>query len=166
MELDRLFERMKLDHLGSQLDSVCERAAKRELDYKAFLAAEWRGRHLKGTETRLKQARFPAVKTLEQFDFTFQPSLHRRVVRELAGLSFVERAENVILLGPAGVGKTHLAVALGVKACEAGHRVLFLTMEELLTRLKRALTEHRLTQTPAATHLPQGPSSTRSATCR
>jgi DNA replication protein DnaC len=69
------------------------------------------------------------------------------VVRELAGLSFVERAENVILLGPPGVGKTHLAVALGVKACEAGHRVLFLTMEELLTRLKRALTEHRLTQT-------------------
>lgn len=151
MELDRLFERMKLDHLSSSLDSVCEQAAKRELDYKAFLAealaAEWRGRHLKGTETRLKQARFPQVKTLEQFDFTFQPSLDRKVVRELAGLSFVERAENVILLGPPGVGKTHLAVALGVKACEAGHRVLFLTMEELLTRLKRALNEHRLTQT-------------------
>lgn len=151
MELAHLFTRMKLDHLGAQLDSVCEQAAKRELDYKAFLtealATEWRGRHLKGTETRLKQARFPGIKTLEQFDFTFQPSLDRRLVRELAGLSFVERAENVILLGPPGVGKTHLAVALGVKACEAGHRVLFLTIEELLTRLKRALTEHRLTQT-------------------
>jgi len=84
-----------------------------------------------------------------QFNYsnTFIPSLGRKVVRELAGLSFVERAENVILLGPPGVGKTHLAVSLGVKACEAGHRVLFLTMEELLTRLKRALTEHRLTQT-------------------
>lgn len=151
MELDHLVARMKLDHLGASLDAVCEQAAKRELDYKAFLAealtVEWRGRHLKGTETRLRAARFPHVKTLEQFDFTFQPSLDRRIVRELAGLSFVERAENVILLGPPGVGKTHLAVALGVKACEAGHRVLFLTMEELLTRLKRALHEHRLTQT-------------------
>ncbi len=151
MELDYLFARMKLDHLGAQLDSVCEQAAKRDLDYKTFLTealgAEWRGRHLKGTETRLKQARFPGVKTLESFDFGFQPSLDRKVVRELAGLSFVERAENVILLGPPGVGKTHLAISLGVKACEAGHRVLFLTMEELLTRLKRALTEHRLTQT-------------------
>jgi DNA replication protein DnaC len=150
MELDHLFSRMKLDHLASQVDGVCEQAAKRELDYKAFLtealATEWRGRHLKGTETRLRAARFPGVKTIEQFDFSFQPSLDRKVVRELAGLSFVERAENVILLGPPGVGKTHLAVALGVKACEAGHRVLFLTTEELLTRLKRALTEHRLTQ--------------------
>lgn len=151
MDLNHLVVRMKLDHLGESLDAVCEQAAKRELDYKAFLtealATEWRGRHLKGTETRLRAARFPGVKTLESFDFAFQPSLDRKVVRELAGLAFVERAENVILLGPPGVGKTHLAVALGVKACEAGHRVLFLTMEELLTRLKRALSEQRLTQT-------------------
>ena len=151
MELPQLFAKMKLDHLESQIDSVCEQAAKRELDYKSFLAealaTEWRGRHLKGTEARLRAARLPAVKTLEQFDFGFQPSLDRKVVRELAGLSFVERAENVILLGPPGVGKTHLAISLGVKACEAGHRVLYLTMEELLTRLKRALSEQRLNQT-------------------
>lgn len=151
MELEALFTKMKLDHLEAQLDSVCEQAAKRQLDYKAFLsealATEWRGRSLKGTEIRLKQARFPALKTLETFDFAFQPSIDRQVMRELAGLTFLERAENVILLGPPGVGKTHLAISLGVKACEAGHRVLFLTMEELLGRLKRALTEQRLTQT-------------------
>ena len=151
MELEALFTRMKLEHLGAQLDSVCEQAAKRELDYKAFLTealdTEWRGRHLKSTEIRLKQARFPALKTLEVFDFTFQPSIDRKVVRELSGLAFIERAENVVILGPPGVGKTHLAISLGVKACEAGHRVLFLTMEELLSRLKRALTEQRLTQT-------------------
>lgn len=58
-------------------------------------------------ESRLKQARLPWVKTLEQFDFTFQPGIDRKVVRELAGLVFVERSENVILLGPPGVGKTH-----------------------------------------------------------
>jgi DNA replication protein DnaC len=66
------------------------------------------------------------------------------VIRELAGLAFVERGENVILLGPPGVGKTHLAIALAVKSVEAGHRVLFLTLEELLIRLKRAQAEHRL----------------------
>lgn len=151
MELEALFTRMKLDTLSAQLDSVCEQAVKRDLDYKAFLtealATEWCGRHLKSTEVRLKQARFPVIKTLEAFDFDFQPALDRKLVRELAGLAFVERAENVILLGPPGVGKTHIAIGLGIKACEAGHRVLFLTLEELLSRLKRALTEQRLTQT-------------------
>lgn len=148
MQLTHLFERMKLEHLSNQIDSVCEQAAKRELDYKAFLvealSAEWRGRHSKGVEMRLAQARLPWVKTLDQFDFAFQPSLDRKVVRELAGLSFVERAENVILLGPPGVGKTHLAIALGIKAVEAGHRVVFLALETLISRLKRARDENRL----------------------
>lgn len=66
------------------------------------------------------------------------------MIRSLAGLAFVQRAENVILLGPPGVGKTHLAIALGVKAAEAGHRVLFLTLEEVMNRLKRAQQEKRL----------------------
>ena len=148
MELSGLIEKLKLAHLEVQLDSVCEQAAKRELDYKAFLTealkVEWQGRHLHGVESRLKLARLPWVKTLEQFDFAFQPSLDRKVVRELAGLAFVERAANVIVLGPPGVGKTHLAIALGVKAVEAGHRVLFLSLETLMTRLKRAQTENRL----------------------
>jgi DNA replication protein DnaC len=120
MQLDALFEKMKMEHLGRELESICEQASKRELNYKEFLAEalelEWRGRHLRGVESRLTQARFPWVKTLEQFDFNFQPSVDRKVVRELSGLSFVERAENVVLLGPPGVGKTHLAIALGVKA--------------------------------------------------
>ena len=148
MQLISLLEKMKMGHLASQLEIVCEQAAKRDLAYKEFLTealgTEWTGRHLKGVEARLALARFPWVKTLDQFDFAFQPSLDRKVVRELAGLSFVERAENVILLGPPGVGKTHLAIALGVKAAEAGHRVLFLTLESLLTRLARARLENRL----------------------
>lgn len=151
MELETQFTKMKLEHLSVQLDSLCEQAAKHALDYKAFLTAaldtEWQGRHLRGTEIRLKQARFPVLKTLETFDFSFQPSIDRQAIRELTGLTFLGRAENVILLGPPGVGKTHLAISLGIKACEAGHRVLFLTMEELLSRLKRALSEQRLTQT-------------------
>ncbi len=148
MELMHLMSRLKMEHLPGSLDALCEQAAKRDLDYRSFLqealATEWAGRHQKGLESRLRQARLPWVKTLEQFDFGFQPSLDRKVVRELAGLAFVERAENVILLGPPGVGKTHLAIALGVKAAEAGHRVLFLTLEALMTRLKRAAQENRL----------------------
>lgn len=148
MQLDALLEKMKMDHLGSQLESLCEQASKRDLNYKEFLAEvlelEWRGRHLRGVEGRLAQARFPWVKTVEQFDFAFQPSIDRKLVRELSGLSFVDRAENVVLLGPPGVGKTHLAIALGVKAVEAGHRVLFLSLETLLSRLVRAKHENRL----------------------
>lgn len=148
MELAGLLEKMKMEHLLSQIDSVCEQASKRDLSYKDFLAealqAEWRGRHGKAVEARLKMARFPWVKTLEQFDFSFQPSIDRKVIRELSGLSFVDRAENVILLGPPGVGKTHLAISLGVKAVEAGYRVLFLTLESMLTRLTRARMENRV----------------------
>jgi DNA replication protein DnaC len=148
MELTTLLERMKMDHLLAQLDGVCEQAATGDADYKTFLAraleTEWRGRYQRGVEGRLKQARFPAVKTLEQFDFEFQPSIDRKQVRELAGLSFIERTQNVVLLGPPGVGKTHLAVAFGIKAVEAGYSVLFLTLESLMGRLVRARHENRL----------------------
>jgi len=148
MELDHLLDKLKMDHLEAQLEAVCEQAAQRQLDYKTFLTqalmAEWQGRYQRGIEARLRQARFPWIKTLDQFDFDFQPSLDRRQVRELAGMSFVERAHNVILLGPPGVGKTHLAIALGVKAVEAGYSVLFLTLETLMTRLVKAFHENRL----------------------
>jgi len=148
MELNQVFNKLKFQHLPTQIDTVCEQAAKRELDYRSFLAealqTEWQGRHLIGVESRLKQARLPWVKTLEQFDFSFQPSIDKKVIRELGTLAFVERGENVILLGPPGVGKTHLAVALAVKAVEAGHRVLFLTLDSLLSKLKRARDENRL----------------------
>ena len=148
MELEHLLGKLKMDHLEAQLDAVCEQAAQRQADYKTFLVqalqTEWQGRYQRGTELRLRQARFPWLKTLEQFDFDFQPSLDRRLIRELAGMSFVERAHNVIVLGPPGVGKTHLAIALGIKAVEAGYSVLFLTLEELIGRLVRAAKESRL----------------------
>lgn len=148
MELVNLLDKLKMDHLEAQLDAVCEQSAQQGEDFKTFLtkalATEWQGRYQRGIEARLRQARFPWVKTLDQFDFDFQPSLDRRQVRELAGLSFVERTHNVIVLGPPGVGKTHLAIGLGVKAVEAGYSVLFLTLEALMTRLTKALNENRL----------------------
>src|SRR5215469_3887233 len=151
MELSELCTRLKFEHLPAQLDALCEQAAKRELNFRDFLgealASEWQGRRLKGVERGLRLARFPYVKSLEQFDFTFQPSIDRKLVRELAGLGFVERGDNLLLLGPPGTGKTMLAVALGIKAIEAGHRVLFLTLETLITRLRRAQAENRLRAT-------------------
>jgi DNA replication protein DnaC len=140
MELENLLERLKLDHLENQLDAVCEQASQRQLNYKDFLVqalqTEWQGRFQRNVEARLKLARFPWLKTLDQFEFDFQPSLDRKQVRELAGLSFVERAH-----------KTHLAIALGVKAVEAGYSVLFLTLEQLMTRLVKAFNENRLERT-------------------
>ena len=151
MELTTLLERMKMEHLLAQLDGVCEQAAQGDLDFKAFLTraleAEWHGRYQRGVEGRLKQARLPWIKTLDQFDFDFQPSIDRKTIRELAGGSFIERAHNVVLLGPPGVGKTHLAVALGVKAVETGYSALFLTLETLMGRLIRARHENRLERT-------------------
>ena len=161
MELSLLLERLRMDHLEAQLDGICEQAAKGDLDDKGFLAqaleAEWRGRYQRGVESRLKLARFPWIKTLEQFDFDFQPCIDRKVIRELAGLSFVERAENVVLLDPPGVGKTPLAVALGVKAVEAGYSVLFPTLESLMGRLVRARQQNRLERTLQQTGLPADP---------
>lgn len=148
MELASLLSKLKLEHLEAQLDTVCEQAAQQQQDYRDFLQralqTEWQGRDKRGIESRLRQARFPWLKTLEQFDFDFQPSLDRRLIRELSGMTFVERAQNLILLGPPGVGKTHLSVSLGIKAVEAGYSVLFLTFEALMTRLNRAATENRL----------------------
>ncbi len=151
MELAWLLDKLKLPYLEAQLDAVCDYASQRDMDMRSFLtealATEWRGRDQRGIESRLHQARFPWVKTLEQYDATFQPSLDQRQLRELAGLSFVERNQNLILLGPPGVGKTHLAVAFGVKAVEAGYSALFLSLEALITKLTRAQRENRLERT-------------------
>ena len=151
MELTTLLERMKMEHLLAQLDGVCEQAAKGDLDYKGFLTqaleAEWRGRYQRGVESRLKLARLPWVKTLDQFDFDFQPSIDRKRSASWPAAASSSGPQNVVLLGPPGVGKTHLAIALGVKAVEAGYSVLFLTLESLMGRLVRARHENRLERT-------------------
>ena len=93
MDLEALLSRMKLEHLEHQLDGVCDEAAARNLDYRTFLtralSAEWQGRQQRGVEARLNQTRFPWHKTLEQFDFDFQPSLDRQQVRDSERLNIV-----------------------------------------------------------------------------
>ena len=89
-------------------------------------------------------ARFPFQKTLESFDFKFQPSIDPKQIRELATGRYIQSGDNLLLLGPPGVGKTHLAVALGIKACEQGVRTLFVTATALITTLGKALAEGKL----------------------
>jgi len=92
----------------------------------------------------MRAARLPAVKTLADFDFTFQPSVKRDQLESLHTLSFIERRENVVFLGPPGVGKTHLAVSLAVAAAEGGRRVYYATLADLITSLEDAQQAGRL----------------------
>ena len=109
-----------------------------------MLKTEIDSRESHGGQARIKAARFPARKTIEEFDFAFQTSLRRESVLHLAQLDFLAGRENVILLGPPGTGKTHLGIALGIRACLAGHRVLFRTATEWVALLADAQRHGRL----------------------
>lgn len=141
-------EQLGLAEAAAVLDGRLELAAQKQLPYADFLAdlleAEVSVRRERYLTARTRLAHFPYHKTLEQFDFKFQPSVDERQIRELATLAFISEANNVLFLGPPGVGKTHLAVALGLKAIEAGHGVYFVRAQDLLEDLRRAQEEHRL----------------------
>lgn len=141
-------EQLGLGVARDHLDSVAQRAAAEGWTYTHFLGylldGELSQRHRKRVELNLHFAKFPALKRLDQFDFAAQPGLDRRVVEELATLRFISEGRNVILLGPPGVGKTHLAIGLGVLTAERGHRVYFTTAMDLAVRLTRAVDANRL----------------------
>lgn len=142
------FARLKLAHLPDRLDGLAEEATKQGWTYVDFLdrllATEIEARSARDIAMKTKPAHFPAAKTLEEFDFAFQPSINERQIRELATLRFVAQGENVLLLGPPGVGKTHLAIALGMLAISQGISVYFLTVADLLDLLQRDAKEDRL----------------------
>jgi len=127
---------LKLDQVALSLDALCQQAAKEEWTYSTFLARlldeELSAREQRRLSVTTKMAHFPFHKTLEQFDFGFQPSVEKRRLQELASLRFVASGENVLLLGPPGVGKTHLSISLGIKALEAGLSTYFISVPELI----------------------------------
>ena len=111
-----------------------------------LLGAQITLRNNRRLQAAMRSSRLPAVKTLADFDFTFQPSLKREQVESLHTLGFVERRENVILLGPPGVGKSHLAISLAIAAAQSGRRVYYGTLADLITSLEEAQAAGRLSQ--------------------
>ena len=155
-QLSLLYERKAEDALSElglsvardRLDSACQQAAAEAWSYGHFLgyllSAEVEQRQEKTTALNLQFARFPVRKLLSDFDFDAQPSLDRRLIEELATGRFLSEGRNLVFLGPPGVGKTHLAISLGVLTCQMGHRAYFTSAMELARKLSLALAENRL----------------------
>src|SRR5213593_1606136 len=139
---------LKAPSLASSVDRLAERARAEAWSHEEFLAAclerEVAARQDHGGEARIKAARFPARKSLEDFDYDHQRSLKRETIGHLGTLDFVEAKENVGFLGPPGTGKTHLSIGLSMRACQAGHRVAFATAAEWVARLGEAHAAGRL----------------------
>jgi DNA replication protein DnaC len=138
---------LKLTAAAEQLPAALEQAEKAKPGYTQFLhdllETEVKATRQRRLASRLRLAGFPSTKTLEEFDFSAQPSLDRRLVDELATLRFIEEKANVLAIGPPGVGKTMLAIALGLKAVHAGYRVYYTTAADLVARTSRAALEGR-----------------------
>jgi len=143
-------KRLQLTHLRETLASVLSEAAKGDWTYLEFLdrilQREVDSKQGKRVRMGLQIAHFPSVRTLETFDFSLQPSVDERLIQELATANFIAHGEAVLLLGPPGVGKTHLAIGLGRKVVERGHTVRFTTATALLSLLAKAESEGTLAE--------------------
>ncbi len=141
-------EQLGLSTALARLDTTSQQAAADDWSYTHFLgyllAGEIDERRKRTAALNLKFARFPYAKRLDGFDFDAQPSIDRRLIDELATGRFLAEGRNIVLLGPPGVGKTHLAIALGVNTCEIGHRVTFTSAIDMARRLTKAMAENRL----------------------
>lgn len=143
-----LCETLNLPFVAQSYSAASQQAAKQEMAYSDFLEAllktESAGRTVRKQSLLTRMAGFPAIKTLEDFNYDFAKGVKRSQIEELAGLGFVERSENVVLVGPSGVGKTHLAMALGYRAAQAGIKTRFTTAADLLLTLTTAHLQNQL----------------------
>jgi DNA replication protein DnaC len=150
-ERDRLIQhlrRLSLAHAAQNLDEHLKQAASLKLGHLAFLArvaeAEVLARQRTRADRLIRSADFPEICRIEDYDFKQQPSLDRKAVLDLAELGFVDRCEPVLWIGPSGVGKTHLAIGFGVRACQAGYNVRFVRAYPMLRRLYASLADDTL----------------------
>jgi DNA replication protein DnaC len=141
-EVAFLTRALKAPTLRESVTRLAERARAESWTHEEFLVAclqrEVSARESHGGEGRIRAARFPSRKSIEEFDFDHARSLKRDVIAHLGTLDFVTARDNVVFLGPPGNGKTHLAIGLAMRACQAGHRVLFATASEWVARLADA----------------------------
>jgi len=146
--LHTALESLGLKALQARLENLLEQASKQAPSYADFLDemlnCEVEARRTRYLRAKLQLAHLPFVKNFEQFDFSFQPSIDERQIRELRSLRFIHEASNVIFLGPPGVGKTHLSVALAEAAIRAGLGAYFITAHDLAMDLGRSYREGRL----------------------
>jgi DNA replication protein DnaC len=141
-EITYLARALKAPSLAGAVERLAERARSEGWSHEEFLAAclqrEVAAREAHGGEGRIKTARFPARKSLEEFDFDHARALKRETITHLGTLDFITARDNVVFLGPPGTGKTHLAIGLGIRACQAGHRAAFATAAQWVARLAEA----------------------------
>jgi len=141
-------EELKLFTAADLLESRLQKAAQENMTYVGFindlLGEEIKQRHQRNMETRSRLAHLPYRKTLEEFDFNFQPSIDRKRIEELRTLNFISQAANILILGPPGVGKTHLAVGLSIEAISHGYSAYFITATKLIEDLRKAYESNRL----------------------
>ncbi len=139
---------LRLPTFLREYDKLSRECANEGVDYPRYLLQlselELLDREQRATERRIKAAKFPVTKTLDTFDFLALPKLNKKLVLELARCEFIDRRENVLALGNSGTGKTHLALALGLAACQGGYRVRFTTAAALVNELLEARDERRL----------------------
>lgn len=138
--MEARLRRLRLGYVAQAVEAQNAESIRQKHSYLEFLEAlvdgELATRENKGLMKRIKQAHFPVAKTLEEFDFDFQPRLDVKLIKTLATCAFLEKRENVALIGQPGTGKTHLALALGMKALEKGYHVRFTTLQDLAAALK------------------------------
>jgi len=146
--LPYLLAKLKAPRMLQRLEQTAERARSEQWPYEQFLEtlleAEVFARDASGARMRIRHAAFPALKTLDDFDWSAQPAAEKPLVLHLAQLAWIEERANVCFFGPPGTGKTHLAIALGLKACQHGYRVAFATAQEWVSRLEAAQDRNQL----------------------
>jgi DNA replication protein DnaC len=148
--LETHLKRLRLPSVATNYRKLASQAAQSNLTHEQFLLAileeEVRNREENTQKNRIRQARFPSRKTLSQFEFSNIPTLNKALVLKLAQGEYIKNAENIVLLGNSGTGKTHLAIALGMEACQQGKHVGFYTAAELVNLLLEAQAQYRLSR--------------------
>lgn len=147
IKIEQLCQELKLTTIGEQYDGVSLLAAKESWNYSQYLhellLVEFHNRMNRSKFTLTKLAGFPAIKTIEQFDYSFTIGVNSKQIEELASLSFIKKHENIVFLGQSGVGKTHLAIAIGYKAVMNRYKVRFTSIAELISDANKAKREKR-----------------------